>query len=275
MKEPIVSVKILTYNHSQYINQCIESVLMQKTNFQFEIVIGEDCSKDGTREICQKYTELYPNIVKLIISDSNVGISENSKRTYEACKGKYIAFCEGDDYWIDPYKLQKQVSFLENNIDYSLCFHNAFIENLNNPGKVSSFPIDRNKNVFTTKDIFKNKWFIPTASIVCRTKYLPLNIKDVNEKFVSGDMLLQLIQSKYGKIYCFREFMSVYRFGTKYSVTKQNSIKSLLHLKKYVDMLNKINIEVFDGVYTKEVLYRKRKYYLSVVKYYLLKIFHI
>ena len=125
MKQPFVSVKTITYNHEKFIAQCIEGVMMQKTNFDFEYVIGEDCSTDKTMEIVQKYAKMYPDVIRVITSENNVGAAENDDRTDLACVGKYIAFCEGDDFWTDPYKLQKQVDFLEANPDYGLV-HTSF-----------------------------------------------------------------------------------------------------------------------------------------------------
>ncbi|MBA7699182.1 hypothetical protein ES703_107870 [subsurface metagenome] len=122
--KPLVSARTITYNHAPYISQCIEGVLMQKTNFPFEYIIAEDCSTDGTREIVFDYAKKYPNTIKVITSGKNVGAHANAKRAFEACSGKYIAICEGDDYWTDPYKLQKQVDFLENNREYLLVHTN-------------------------------------------------------------------------------------------------------------------------------------------------------
>ena len=111
MNKPLLSIASITYNHEQFIAQAIESWLMQKTSFEIEIIIGEDCSTDNTRAIIEKYRKLHPDLIKLIISESNVGMMPNFIRTLAACRGKYIALCEGDDYWTDPYKLQKQVDF--------------------------------------------------------------------------------------------------------------------------------------------------------------------
>jgi glycosyltransferase involved in cell wall biosynthesis len=113
MTDPLVSVKMITYNHAPFIAQAIEAVLQQKTNFPFELVIGEDCSTDGTRKIVFEYQEKYPDIIRVLTSEKNVGMKKNSYRATKACRGKYVAFCEGDDYWQHPDKLQKQVDYLE------------------------------------------------------------------------------------------------------------------------------------------------------------------
>lgn len=120
---PLVSIIIVTYNHFSVISKCIDSVLSQDTTFPIEIILADDCSTDGAREICEEYAAKYPELIRLLPSDRNVGAVANEQRAFLAAKGKYIATCEGDDYWTDPLKLQKQVDFLEANPDYSVCFH--------------------------------------------------------------------------------------------------------------------------------------------------------
>lgn len=118
--EPVVSVIMLAYNHGPYIRRAIEGVLQQKTSFPFELIIGEDCSTDNTREIVLEYQRKNPDIIRLITSEANVGAIANVRRTEAACRGRYIAHCEGDDYWHDPNKIQCQVDFLESHSDYAL-----------------------------------------------------------------------------------------------------------------------------------------------------------
>lgn len=120
MQDPLVSVKMITYNHEPYIRKAIDCVLMQKMNFPFELVIGEDCSTDGTREIVFDYAKRYPDIIQVITSEQNVGMKKNGRRTGQACRGKYIAYCEGDDYWHRDDKLQIQVDYLESHPECGL-----------------------------------------------------------------------------------------------------------------------------------------------------------
>ncbi|MDA8097998.1 MAG: glycosyltransferase [Nitrospiraceae bacterium] len=122
MSEPLVSIKMITYNHGPYIAQAIEGVLQQRTTFPIELVIGEDCSTDGTREIVRAYEKQHPGIIRVITSDRNVGVQKNGYRTVKACTGKYLAFCEGDDYWHHPDKLQKQVDYLESHPECGLVY---------------------------------------------------------------------------------------------------------------------------------------------------------
>ncbi|MEY8673100.1 glycosyltransferase [Francisella philomiragia] len=118
----LLSICCITYNHEKFIAEALDSFLIQETNFAYEIVIGEDCSSDNTLEIINQYKQKYSNIIKLVTDEYNVGVSENLKRTLAKCRGNYIAYCEGDDYWTDPHKLQKQVDFLENNFEYVICY---------------------------------------------------------------------------------------------------------------------------------------------------------
>ena len=122
MSEPLASVCMITYNHKPYIRQAIEGVLRQETDFPYELLIGEDCSTDGTREIVFDYQRQYPQIIRVITSDKNVGARKNSLRTRRACTGKYIAYCEGDDYWQRTDKLQHQIEYLETHPDCGLVY---------------------------------------------------------------------------------------------------------------------------------------------------------
>ncbi len=234
---PFVSVCIITYNHENYIAQAIEGALIQKTNFPFEIVIGEDCSTDGTREIVFDYAKKYPNIIRVITSEKNVGMINNFIRTLNVCKGKYIALCEGDDYWIDPYKLQKQVDFLEANPDCSLCFHNAFKIYENSTKTPELF-----NDIFFSREVtineIVNKWIIPTASIVFKRDILPLPAWSKN--IYSGDMTLALIAVSKGKLFCLNSVMSVYRINLAGSsmTAMVASLKFDFVLKEHIKLYN-------------------------------------
>ena len=148
---PLLSVVVVAYNHANYIRQSLDGILMQQTNFPFEIILGEDESTDGTREICKEYAERFPQKIKLLLhSRENVLYIEGrptGRANYIAClnecTGKYIAQCEGDDYWTDPLKLQQQVDFLENNHDFVVCYHDAnVIDQHGNP--ISESKLNKN-----------------------------------------------------------------------------------------------------------------------------------
>ena len=123
-KNIVVSVFMITYNHEKYIAKAIEGVISQQVNFDIELIIGEDCSSDKTNDLCIEYARKYPNIIRVLSREKNIGIHKNFYDTLDHCCGKYIAFCEGDDYWTDPLKLQKQVDFMEANKEYGLVYTN-------------------------------------------------------------------------------------------------------------------------------------------------------
>jgi len=167
MNEPLVSICCQTYNHKNYIRQALDSFLMQKTNFSFEILLRDDASTDGTAEICKNYASKYPDLINLLAYEENQfskGVkpfADNVKRA----RGKYIALCEGDDYWTDPYKLQKQVDFLEKNEEISFCYHN--VKTLNVSGRLFDANLEQSTiDYYTRHEVFDNK--IPTLSIVFR-----------------------------------------------------------------------------------------------------------
>jgi len=207
-----VSVFMITYNHGPFIGQAIESIMSQKTDFDFELVIGEDFSTDNTLAICRQYAEKYPLKIKLLPSDRNIGMMLNTIRTLEACTGEYIAFCEGDDYWIDEFKLQKQVDFLEANPDYSMCFSSTeIVDELGwqQPDE-KYFPIIE-KDTLTIEDIIlSHVSLIPTATMLVRN-VLPKPLPEFYYHTFSGDLFLQLLAADAGKIKYFNTRLAAYR----------------------------------------------------------------
>lgn len=209
---------MITYNQEKYIREAIEGVLMQKTAFNYQLVIGEDCSSDNTWQICKKYANQFPKKIKLLPKPgSNLGMMCNFIRTLEACNGKYIALCEGDDYWTDPLKLQLQVEFLINNTEYSFTAHRVFLREIdkNTPRKKSS----NYKNELNFEYLSQN-WFLNTCSFLFRNelKLEKSNFKNLNvaDRFIALEVL------KSGKGYIFDDCMGVYRIH-KGGITKQDS----------------------------------------------------
>lgn len=125
MNTPLVSVCMTTYNHEAYLAQAIESILAQQTSFDVELVLGEDCSTDQTGTICRAYAAQHPDRVRLVTSESNVGWRANYRRTFDACRGRYVAYCDGDDWWTNPHKLQRQVDAMEADPGCGMCFTRA------------------------------------------------------------------------------------------------------------------------------------------------------
>ena len=124
-KPPLVSICCVTYNHAKYIAEALDSFLMQKTDFDFEIIVGEDKSTDGTRDVVERYAATYPNQISVIQHDPNVGAIRNQLATFAMASGQYIAICDGDDFWTDEFKLQKQIDFLEANDSFVICSHHT------------------------------------------------------------------------------------------------------------------------------------------------------
>lgn len=239
----MVSVCMLAYNLDKYVEQAIESVLMQKTDFRIELVIGEDNSTDNTRQICLKYKKLYPNLIKLNLNDFNLGMQGNFVKTINSCAGKYIAYLEADDYWTDPYKLQKQVDFLEANPDYVICFHNSEILD-DNTGKITGKCFNKQiKDTYTHKDILYST-VMPTLTTVFRNHL----ITEFPEWFYHTSMTdasFFILLSKYGKSKYIDEVMATYRVhqGGDYSsksriVNLSRTIKPLIKLRDYINPEN-------------------------------------
>ncbi len=207
------SVFVVTYNQEKYIRQCLDSILMQQVDFDYEVVIGEDHGTDHTRAICEEYAAKYPRI-RLLPLMENLGIARNWQRVLSACEGEYIAMCEGDDYWTEPLKLQKQVNFLEQNKLYAGCFHKAKCVD------DSEFVIreiqacDKNKG-FTFKELV-NGWIVPTASLVFRNDKFVIDGINYLAKYsgVSTDRLLVALIAYKGDLLYLHEDMSVWREAT-------------------------------------------------------------
>jgi glycosyltransferase involved in cell wall biosynthesis len=210
-QNPLVSVCVQTYKHVNYIKQCLDGILFQKTNFEFEILLGEDDSNDGTRELCEDYAKRYPDKIRLFLHhrENNIKIGGqptgrfNFLYNLHSSKGKYIALCEGDDYWTDPLKLQKQVDFLEKNKDYALHSTNANI--YKNKEKSITKQLSRS---FTAIDILK-KNFTYTASLCFRKE--DISKPDFFNKSPAGDWLLILYALKSKKGFFSNEVTCVYR----------------------------------------------------------------
>ena len=167
MTRPLASVKMMTYNHAAHIGKAIEGVLAQETDFEYELVIGEDCSTDGTREIVFQYAAQNPHIIRVVTSSHRVGMHSNSSRTMEACCGSYIAWCEGDDYWHRRDKLQRQVAYLEAHKDCGLVFSDYDYHDLVAGRVIKSYVKSRNmepSDTITLSDILFGRVDIRTCT---------------------------------------------------------------------------------------------------------------
>ncbi|MBA3758513.1 glycosyltransferase [Candidatus Saccharibacteria bacterium] len=204
--KPLVSIVSVTYNQEKYVKAALDSFLMQQVNFAFEIIIADDCSADKTPDIIREYAEKNPDIIKPILRKHNLGVAGNFLATLKEARGKYIALCEGDDFWTDASKLQKQVDFLESNPDYSICFHPVRVMFENNEHKESTWPNIKDYSKITIKELLKEN-FIPTNSVLYRRqKYDSLSV-DV----MPIDWYLHAYHAQFGKIGFINNTMSTYR----------------------------------------------------------------
>ena len=238
--QPLLSVCLITYNHAPYIHRAIDGVLMQNVNFTYELIIADDCSDDGTTEIIQNYKNKYPDFVKLILHKRNVGALKNWLDLLKASKSRYIAYLEGDDYWIDPNKLQIQIDFLEQNPDYSLVGHNAIVL-FDDKSSPPQYFCKINQNSILTINKFIRDWALPSASMVFKNNVLTDESERFLRKIHNGDLGLQLICADNGKVKYVNRVMSVYR-------KTGNSLSNTLN-KEYVFEQTKKSISEFN-IYT-------------------------
>ena len=250
----MVAVEMITYNHEPYIRQAIESILMQKTDFDFCLYIFEDCSTDNTAAICREYAAKYPELIKANLNKVNIGVVKNATLMHEttfASGARYIAMCEGDDYWADPVKLQKQVDFLEASPDYVICFHRVY--ELTDDGKlsISHLNVQEDERTFSLEDLAQNN-FLHTPSVVFRNA---LQLPAWFGKSPVGDYVLHMLNARYGLIKYFPDPMAVYRIhrtSTWSSLSKQKMLES------WYTVLSCLLTEEF-SVPIKETISRQRR----------------
>ena len=262
MNNPLISICCVTYNHASYIKKTLDGFLMQKTDFPFEICLGEDESSDGTREICKEYAEKYPDKIRLFLRKRKDVIYINGHatgrfnfiETLKECTGKYIAMCDGDDYWTDPNKLQKQVDFLEKNPEYSMCFHPVKIVDESNRIIRDYYGQEGKKNSYVLEDLFAHN-FIPTCSVVFRSEM----IYDLPEWFgeVSfGDWVLHILNAKRGKIGFLNEVMGVYR---SHPSGMWSNLPKIEKLKREINTFNIVgsNLKLFSNFKFRKMVARR------------------
>jgi len=261
-EKPLVSIKCLVYNHEPYLRECLDGFVMQKTSFKFEAIVHDDASTDGSADIIREYAAKYPDIIKPIYEIENQYSKHDGslrKIMNRALQGKYIAFCEGDDYWIDPLKLQKQVDFLENNQEYSLCSTNYKRYNQNNHcflkgnnKRSADFDFDQNTN-------FK-RWVTKTLTVMYRNDFYPLTLKKIPN---FRDFHIFYIVLMHGKGRYLDDITGVYRIHDGGVQSSANSLK-----KARIDYLVSKEILTLDSnsLIVKEYFKRKRiKYFLLLL----------
>ncbi len=270
----LVSISCVTYNHAPFIRQCLEGFLMQKTNFSFEILIHDDASTDGTSDIIREYEERYPEIIIPIYQKENQ-YAKNIKVisatfNFPRARGKYIAMCEGDDYWTDPYKLQKQVDFLETNPDFNLCCHDWEV---NTNGIITPSPVHHKykKIKYFNFETLPWVWITKTATLMFRREALDFSILKRYKYSRDVHVVYHLLQS--GKGVFLPQVMAGYREHTggvwsQQDSNKKNRITAKLYEELYAIEPNRgtkrrylyANLAYFNGIlYSHEKIEKKWK----------------
>jgi glycosyltransferase involved in cell wall biosynthesis len=208
-----VSVLMITYNQDDFIAQAIHSALMQMTDFDYEIVIGDDCSTDGTRDIVADLARKHPSKIRPLFQDVHLGVNRNLVATLKACSGQYVAILEGDDYWTTRNKLQLQVDFLDSHPDYAICFHNVQVVYQDERFPSHLYHVDPQQETCTIEELLVGN-FINTCSVMFRRDHS----NELPSRFCSlhmGDWPLHVLNAQYGKIGYLNAVMAAYRVHDK------------------------------------------------------------
>lgn len=204
-----VSVLVITHNQERYLAQAVQSAVEQDTDFQYEVVIGEDCSSDGTRRIALEMQRRYPHRVRVLPPMDRLGVAQNLLRTLAACRGEYVALLEGDDYWLSRGKLQQQVEFLDRHPECAICFHNVMM--MWEDGRHSPRPFcPRDQKTYSTLEDLIRVNFIPTCSAVFRRR-ASSDLPPWFPKLLPSDWVLHVLNAEHGVIGYIDAVMGVYR----------------------------------------------------------------
>lgn len=276
--ELMVSVSCITFNHENYIEEALKSFVMQKTRFNYEILIHDDASTDKTAEIIRDYEKKYPDLIKPIYQQENLysqGVDVDDLNT-ERAKGKYIALCEGDDYWTDPLKLQKQVDYMETHPECSLCVHAAYIVNVMGKRIKPVRPHIGNK-IFSVAEIIEGGGGLFATNTMMYPRALDLDKPEFYKKAPVTDYPLAIYLALNGSVYYIDEYMAAYRKGVSgsWTTTEQSSLeKIIIHVKnteKMLDHLNQYTKYEFDQAINNKKNINQFKIHIAKEQYHVLK----
>jgi glycosyltransferase involved in cell wall biosynthesis len=255
---PLVSVFLITYNHEKFVSQAIESVLKQKVNFEFEIVIGVDLSSDRTGEICLDYEAKFPNCIRVLIASERLGMQRNALRIFNECNAKYVAFLDGDDFWVDDEKLQVQVDFLEANSGFNICASNSIVLN-DRVDKVGSFYPDvtsfRGGKFGMNEYILSAPLFQTSSALIRRDSKLKLPF--FLDDSIAVDWPLFAVHLQSGLGYVFPKVMSCYRIHES-GITNVHFNAREHYFMQTIAMIESLN-SYLDYKYNR--LFKRRKVY--------------
>lgn len=261
---PKVSIVCTVYNHAPYLRDCLEGFVMQQTDFPYEAIVHDDCSTDDSQSIIAEYAAKYPDIIKPVYeTDNQYSHHDGSlRRSVEKhIRGEYVAICEGDDYWTDPHKLQRQIDFLESHPEYSLSFHNVSIESdrRDKTGLLTNLA----SGDYSADQIIET-WSVPTCSVVLRSEYYTGSPYD--QRFVVGDNVIWLNSLKYGKAYCHPEHMAVYRrLSTGWTYRNYARTADALRVcRRYMTHLDLLS-QYFPGLADRGIREKKMEYASRII----------
>lgn len=269
----MLSVLLLVYNHKKYIAKALDSVLEQCTQFSYEIIVHDDFSTDGTREILLDYKKKYPENIILIFEDENMyskGWVELRKKYEKHLTGKYMILLEGDDYWLDRNKIEKQVSFLEKNMDFAGVAHAS--KHIIKDGKQWISPVDRKSGCYNIEELIDWENAFHTASFMFRTDYylqMPRSIQNI----INGDWVNAVWMASKGKIFYMDDVMTVHRvftagsFSEKYFSDNSKYENILNNRKKNCDLLNSALAYKYDDIFKLSMGRRWFGYYYEKCRY--------
>jgi len=266
----LLSILMITYNQEKYIAQALDSILMQEVDFKYEIIIGEDCSTDTTREILLHYKEQYPDKLRLLLHENNVGMLNNWRSVLEASDTEYNAILEGDDYWIDRDKLQIQVNSMREYPECHMSFHPAELRLGENAfGELYAKQSNETK-VFTASEvILGGGGFCPTASIVFRKEVLE-SLPDFYYEMPVGDYILQIFAALHGGALYIDKVMSVYRKAVEgsWSNLMGNEDKRVRFYENKLVAMDKLD-DYLNYKYQYEINHEKSKEHYALAVFYL------
>ncbi len=265
MKDVMLSVVIVSYNQEEYIAEAIESVLNQKTKYKYEIILADDCSKDNTFKIQEEYAKKYPKIIKLLKREKNLGTTQNELDASLQSSGKYITKLDGDDYWIDEEKIEKQIRFLEEHPEYNGITHPQEIRNMKNE-TIGIFPIGLKEGEITIEEYCTNKKRYPYTSTIYRNFYKkPECVKDM-KYLMSLHRLIEDAQAAVyiliqGKLKVINDKMVAYRMRSEEGESNFNSNHKINEIQKsYIHIYTKME-EYFQYKYN---FYKKYEKYVTI-----------
>ena len=283
MSRPKVSVSLITYNHEKYIAACLDSVVRQVVNFDLEIIVCDDCSKDRTPEIVAQYALRYPGLIKAVLRETNFGLVKNAISNIQACSGEYIALMEGDDFWVDDDKLQIQAEFLDNNPDCAFCFTNQYTFYEGMAGEQKVFFADSNKppEKFDLEFLIKHNITVPNNTKMFRRTVMPAVLPDWYYNSFVWDWALHILQARHAQIGYIDRVTLAYRRHPGAVFMSKNEIAILLDSIVTMSGINKeLNFEygyMFNSFWWEyhelAFAYLKEGGYLNFLRYYLKYLF--